>query len=623
MQAASLGELLLAHKLVTPSQIANGLSLQKRNGSRLGTILIGEGAIGYRDLYQTLAMHHGIPFVDLLQEPPDTILLANSEEPYLTMQAIPWRRIDGTLYVAVTEPSEATRQWMEHTYGKNSAFVMTSPVDIRRTIERLFGTSMEKKSKLALWKKRPHASARVTLPRRQRNIAIGMVLMIGASALLLPLHTALAAIAFCHAAYGATLIFKCGIFAAGALSNPRKLPPVSEIDEQTLPVYSVLIPMYKEAASLPHMLESMQRMDYPASKLDIKLVLESDDHETLEAAYALKPRYMFDIIRVPPGTPRTKPRACNYALPFVRGTYLTIFDADDRPEKFQLKKAVQAFRSLPPDVICLQARLNYYNANDNLLTRFFSLEYTILFHFMLYGLEKTGIPIPLGGTSNHIALDRLRELGEWDPYNVTEDADLGTRLAASGWRTAMLDSYTMEEAPNRVMPWIRQRSRWIKGYMQTWLVHMRRPQELYSKLGWRGFIGFQFFIGLSCFTFLTAPLVWILSILWITNYAALRHVPFPDWLAWLTLGNLALNLLSHWVFTFHCALRYRRHAAPIALAALLYPLYLVLHTIASYRALWQLIVNPHFWDKTTHGLAKGGKTLFGDQDIVRFQHKSR
>src|SRR5262249_18996924 len=155
--------------------------------------------------------------------------------------------------------------------------------------------------------------------------------------------------------------------------------------------------------------------------------------------------------------------------------------------------------------VCLQARLNYYNAGTNLLTRFFALEYSILFQVMLYGLEKLGIPIPLGGTSNHIALDRLRSLGEWDPFNVTEDADLGTRLASRGLRTAMIDSYTMEEAPIKIRAWINQRSRWIKGYMQTWLVHMRKPKKLYQTLGWRSFIGFQCFIGLSTFTFLSAP----------------------------------------------------------------------------------------------------------------------
>lgn len=326
-----------------------------------------------------------------------------------------------------------------------------------------------------------------------------------------------------------------------------------------------------------------------------------------------KPRYQFEIIRVPPGKPRTKPKACNYALRFARGEFITIFDADDRPEPAQLKKAVHAFRTQAPDIVCLQARLNYYNAGDNLLTRFFSLEYTILFRVLLGGLERMGIPIPLGGTSNHIALDRLKSLGEWDPYNVTEDADLGTRLAARGFRTAMLDSYTMEEAPNRIWPWLKQRSRWIKGYMQTWLVHMRDPVHLYRTLGWKSFAGFQCFIGLSTFTFLSAPLVWALSILWFSHAGAAY---LPAWLGWLSLLNLCLNIFSHWYFTLYCVRHYPNHTRSMAVAALLYPLYLVLHSLASYKALWQLIVNPHFWEKTTHGLARKAEARMGEQDLT-------
>ncbi len=281
---------------------------------------------------------------------------------------------------------------------------------------------------------------------------------------------------------------------------------------------------------------------------------------------------------------------------------MTIFDADDRPEPGQLKKAVHAFRTLPPDVACLQARLNYYNTNDNLLTRFFSLEYTTLFHFLLYGLERLGIPLPLGGTSNHIALARLKEIGEWDPYNVTEDADLGIRLAVHGFKTRMLDSYTLEEAPVRVMPWIRQRTRWIKGYMQTWLVHMRDPVGLYRQLGFRGFIGFQCFVGLSCFSFLTAPLVWGIGLLWIDALVVNGQIAFPHWLVWLTAGNFVLNMLSHWYLSFYCAFSYRSNRLALFTAAGLFPLYLFLHSWASWRALAHLLWVPHLWEKTAHGI---------------------
>jgi cellulose synthase/poly-beta-1,6-N-acetylglucosamine synthase-like glycosyltransferase len=618
-----LGELLCQRRVITPAHLADALVAQKKSGSRIGDILIGMGCTGYRPLYETLAHKQGLPFADLLQTPPDASLLTTKNpENFLKYKAIPWRREGSDVVVAVCELSAEVSAWIRQHYGEKARIVMTSPFDIRRVVEQHFGTLLEQKSRLLLWKKQPHASARITLPPRQQQIAIGMALMALAAIIVWPVQMALNFIIFCHVAYGATMLFKYLVFAAGQHAI-RPQDDAFALDEQSLPVYTVLVPMYKETESLPGMLDALKKLDYPASKLDIKLVLESDDQETLRAAHALKPSYHFDIIRVPPSQPRTKPKACNYALRFARGAYVTIFDADDRPERTQLKKAVAAFQTLPKDVVCLQARLNYYNANDNLLTRFFSLEYTILFHFMLYGLERLGIPIPLGGTSNHIDLARLKELGEWDPYNVTEDADLGLRLAARGFKTRMLNSYTMEEAPNRIHPWIKQRSRWIKGYMQTWLVHMRDPRTLWKKMGWRGFLGFQFFVGLSCFTFLTAPLVWIVSLLWVGGVADIHGVPFPTWLVVLTLTNLALNLVTHWYLSIYCARLYRKYRPAMLIAGFFYPLYLILHSLASYKALWQLAINPHFWEKTAHGLARQTDSLMLEQDIVKIRHKSR
>lgn len=604
---APLGEILVDSGLITRGQLTHALGLQQASGSRLGDILIAEGMIGYYALYGAVAQSHGLPFVNLLEQPPDAALVHEQDKDiYLLLRLIPWRREDDTICIAVSEITFDVMAWIRQRFGSNTKLVVTSPFDIRRTVETLFAQSLEKESRLTLWRKLPQASARTTLMPQQKLLTLALLTATALFIAVEPIISALWLLAFCHIAYGATMIFKYVIFAAGirAHRDVSDMEALARMDSHTLPVYTVLIPMYREAASLPGMLHAMQELDYPASKLDIKLVLEADDGETLEAAYAMKPRYQFDIIRVPPGLPRTKPKACNYALRFARGEFITIFDADDRPEPGQLKKAVLAFRTLPDAVICLQARLGYYNTEDNLLTRFFALEYSILFDVLLHGLQRLGIPIPLGGTSNHIALDRLKSLGEWDPYNVTEDADLGTRLAARGFRTAMLDSFTMEEAPNQVWPWLKQRSRWIKGYMQTWLVHMRAPAQLYHALGWKSFTGFQCFIGMSTFTFLTAPLVWILSLLWIGSLAQLHSVVFPAWLGWLTVANLCLNIFSHWYFTFHCKRHHYPHIQDMGSAALLYPLYLVLHSVASYKALWQLFVKPHFWEKTTHGLCR-------------------
>jgi cellulose synthase/poly-beta-1,6-N-acetylglucosamine synthase-like glycosyltransferase len=363
--------------------------------------------------------------------------------------------------------------------------------------------------------------------------------------------------------------------------------------------------MYKEKESIPKIISYLQDIDYPSEKLDIKLVLEDSDAETYEAAIACAPSYNFEIIRVPDSKLRTKPKALNYAIKFARGEYITVFDADDIPEKTQLKKAIITFRARPKNVACLQARLNYYNANYTWLTRFFSLEYSLLFDFVLRGLQIMDMPLPLGGTSNHISCANLRELGDWDPFNVTEDADLGVRISALGLKTEMLDSYTMEEATATMPTWIRQRSRWIKGYMQTWLVHMRSPIKLHKTIGARGFWGFQFFIGFASFCFITAPIIWVVAFLgWIfpeQNF-------LPEWIIWFSLINLAINFLSHWFMMFFCLRAREEIDYKIIVLAILYPFYLIMHSIASYKALWQLIVKPHFWEKTMHGVAKQKKT---------------
>src|SRR6185312_3160425 len=219
------------------------------------------------------------------------------------------------------------------------------------------------------------------------------------------------------------------------------------------------------------------------------LVLEADDAETIAAAEAVR-EAGFELVLVPEGVPRTKPKAANFALQFARGEYLVIYDAEDRPEPDQLLKAVAAFRAGPRTLACVQARLNFYNADHNWLTRMFALDYALWFDMLLPGLDRIGMPMPLGGTSNHFRTAILRDIGGWDAFNVTEDADIGIRLAQLGYRVSMLDSTTFEEAPLRFGVWLRQRSRWLKGYMQTWLVHMRDPVSLMRRTGISGFIAF-------------------------------------------------------------------------------------------------------------------------------------
>ena len=360
--------------------------------------------------------------------------------------------------------------------------------------------------------------------------------------------------------------------------------------------------MYKEPEVVKHLIAGIMEMDYPLEKLDVKILLEEEDTVTYDAVRALRPPANFEIVRVPYSVPKTKPKACNYGLLFARGEYLTIYDAEDVPEKDQLRKVVAAFRKGPENMICVQAALNYFNSDQNLLTRMFTLEYSYWFDYMLPGIEALGMPIPLGGTSNHFRTEMLRLLGGWDPFNVTEDADLGIRASAHRMWVSTINSTTFEEANSHTGNWIRQRSRWIKGYMQTYLVHMRNPLRLFRTIGLMPFLGVQLLIGGTFMTFLINPILWLLFIFWIAFRPLWMESVFPLWI--LTLSTLNLIVGNAMGIYLNMLAVFRRRLFHLTFYSLMNPFYWILHSIAAYKALWQLFTKPFFWEKTVHGLAK-------------------
>jgi cellulose synthase/poly-beta-1,6-N-acetylglucosamine synthase-like glycosyltransferase len=442
----------------------------------------------------------------------------------------------------------------------------------------------------------PEFSAEKTITRGQGAILLALPLVTIALFCIAPaLIGALVTISFVLA-FLANGIFRALLVWVGAGEAPKPAPPA----KGALPRYTILVPLYREANVLPALVEAMRALDYPKKKLDIKLILEADDTETIAAAAALDLEECFEIIRVPPASPRTKPKACNYALNFARGKYLVIYDAEDRPEPDQLKKAVAAFRAARPEIACLQARLNFYNANEIFLTAMFALDYALWFDFLLPGLDRLNVPMPLGGTSNHFRTRALRAIHGWDPYNVTEDADLGIRLAQMGYRVATLDSTTFEEATTDLPNWLRQRSRWLKGYMQTWLVHMRSPRGLLRNAGFRGFLCFQLFVGGTILTALLSPILWALSLLPLVP----GFPPLPDFGIHFPVPALSL-FIGNALFTYLAMLGpYRRgwlSLTPYGLAA---PIYWLLISLAGYRGLVQLFTKPWHWEKTRHGTSK-------------------
>jgi glycosyltransferase XagB len=377
---------------------------------------------------------------------------------------------------------------------------------------------------------------------------------------------------------------------------------LAEIDPKTLPVYSILCPLYREAKVLPAFVESINNFDYPKDKLDVLLLLEEDDTATIEAAKELKLPKHFRTIIVPHSQPKTKPKACNYGLSLVKGEYVVIYDAEDRPDPDQLKKAYLGFQNSLPNIACLQAKLNYYNPRHNLLTRLFTAEYSLWFDITLPGLQSISTTIPLGGTSNHFRTQILKDLHGWDSFNVTEDCDLGARLFKLGFQTAIIESITLEEANSHLGNWIRQRSRWIKGYMQTYLVHNRHPLKFIRSHGIHAFI-FQLIVGGKIAFMLINPILWLMTLSYFLLYRFVGptiETLYPQAIFYMAVFSIIFgNFLFLYYYMIGCA---KRGHYELIKYVFLIPFYWIAISVAATKALYQLIVKPHFWEKTHHGL---------------------
>lgn len=450
-----------------------------------------------------------------------------------------------------------------------------------------------------------HASALHTfVPWQKRTIAIVAILFAG-GLLIAPLQTVIAVTAVLSFIYFADTVFNLFLVLRSLKKPPELSFSDAELDvlrDETLPTYSVLCPLYREAHVLPGFLEAIAKMEWPKEKLDVLLLLEENDVETVEAARAMNLPPFVRIVVVPHSEPKTKPKACNYGLSLARGEYVVIYDAEDIPDPKQLKKAFLGFSRLPRNVWCLQAKLNYFNPHQNILTRLFTAEYSLWFDVMLPGLQSVSTSIPLGGTSNHFRREDLLSLEGWDPFNVTEDCDLGTRIFTRGHTTAIIDSVTLEEANSRVGNWLRQRSRWIKGYMQTYLVHMRSPIAFVRKNGVHALL-FQMIVGGKIAFMLINPILWVETIL----YFSLRPVVgptieafYPNIVFYMAVTSLVFgNFLSIYYYMIGCA---KREHWSLMKWVFLIPFYWIMVSIAAFIAAYQLFVKPHYWEKTTHGL---------------------
>jgi cellulose synthase/poly-beta-1,6-N-acetylglucosamine synthase-like glycosyltransferase len=450
----------------------------------------------------------------------------------------------------------------------------------------------------------PLVSARSLVSRGQRNFLLVIALLLVVGLVLSPRITITAVIAFSTLNYLFAVVYRVYLFARSSRSGAVEIVTDEEalsIPETELPFYSVMIAAYKEAPVISKLIDNLSQLDYPVDRLEVLLLTEADDAETLAALSDSEAGPQFKLVVVPPAAPRTKPKALNFGLTMARGEIVAIYDAEDAPDVLQLRRAAVALARYGPEVACVQSKLSYGNAQQNIITRWFTIEYAMWFSFFLPGLVSLKAPIPLGGTSNHFRRTSLRNLGGWDPYNVTEDCDLGVRMYREGLQIKVLESTTLEEANSDFVNWVKQRSRWYKGYLQTFLIHLRSPTKAIREMGWKGVMHLTAFVGGTPTLAVFNPVFWALTILWFVAHPVFLQEVFPAPVYYVSLVLWAVGNFLLWYLTLLTARSIGKDR--LIVSALLVPLYWVMMSIAALKALWQLVVTPSFWEKTAHGLS--------------------
>lgn len=438
----------------------------------------------------------------------------------------------------------------------------------------------------ALRMSRPALSAATGLTRYQILIAAGTAVVLAAAGLASPQLLGAAA----YAVFVAGFVCLIAVRAAAAAGLGRHAAVANRLE--TVPRYAVLAALHHEAEAVGPLVAALDRLDWPRDRLEGQLLVEADDRATIEALDRLAlPRWL-RVTRVAPMAPRTKPKALNVGLGRARADLIAVFDAEDRPEPDQLRRAAAAFAAGPANLACVQGALDVdrWDAASGWTGPQFALEYAIHFRLLLPAWAALGWPIPLGGTSNHFRAEALRACGGWDPYNVTEDADLGIRLTRDGWAIAILDSATREEAAPGLAAWLGQRSRWIKGHLQTWAVHMRDPVRLVREIGlWRA-LGLQVaLLGALASAFLHLPLTVL------AGAALIRGELDVGPLTLLSAGYLSA-LACAGVVIWRGQVALTPVQAAVALVTL--PVYWPLQSVAAARAAFELWRDPHHWVKT-------------------------
>jgi len=599
-----LGRYLVRSGVISQAQLVQALQMQLRLDAPIGEILIAEGWAEPNDILRALALQNGVQWADLASDPPRAELCGLMPlDFWLRHGAIPWMRLGPMVIIATARPDrfDQLRAEMAQT-GILLMPALSSRDQIDTALARHYAPTL---AQLAETRVAPLYSCR-TWNWRSR-IAGSVVLL---SLLILLLLAPIKGLTLLFLAAVFTLSLFAGLKAVALLAHlmnqshltaPHAPGLAAEIQGLRLPKISVLVPLYKEREIATALVTRLSRLTYPKALLDVILVLEEKDEVTRQTlSQCTLPAWM-RVIEVPGHQGlTTKPRAMNYALDFCRGEIVGVWDAEDAPVADQLEHVAAHFAQAPQEVVCLQGILDYYNPRSSWRARCFTIEYASWFRIVLPGIARLGLVVPLGGTTLFFRRRVLEELGGWDAHNVTEDADLGVRLCRAGYRTELIDTVTYEEANFRPWPWVKQRSRWLKGFMVTYLVHMRAPLRLWSDLGTRRFLGVQaFFLG-TLGQFLLAPVLWSFWLILFGLPHPMEGVLSAPVLFLCTAIFGATELLGLAIGLVAVSGAQRRFLIPWALTM---PLYFPLGVLAAYKALYELMVNPYFWDKTQHGQA--------------------
>ena len=575
---------------------------------------VANGRVSEDAAYRAVARRLGLRFAAEAPPTPCPSVLPDRAgfERAVRQRATP----DGRALIAPTDDGvEAWRERLAHDPMLADDLVVTTPSASREGLTRDLAPLLMREAVDGLSERAPHLSARTL--RTHGGWALAALGLLAATFLFFAFGLWPDWLARAVNVTG-SLVFAFFVAARLAIALDTRVrdrraameavPPAPEAEpEGAVPFYTLLVALHREGNQVRDLVAALDALRWPRARREIVLVCEADDHETLDALATLTLPADARVVAVPAGEPRTKPKALLFALPTCRGDIVVLYDAEDRPDPLQLHEAWAAFRTGSERLACVQAPLHIANASDGLLPKLFAAEYSALFDSLLPALAERGGPVPLGGTSNHFRREALDDVGAWDGWNVTEDADLGLRLARGGWEVGVIARATAEEAPVRLVAWTKQRTRWFKGWMQTWLVHMREPGRLWHELGARTFANFHLFITGMLVSALVHPL-FITSALASGATLWLHGWDGPDSALHRALLSLdiAVIVFGYAAFAFAAwrtmGLRGLSHLRPWLL---LVPFYWILMSAAAWRALWQLHTAPSVWEKTPHEGSRG------------------